>query len=184
MEQETEKKKSRARERLRLEKETTEYRGEREMGSPVVYFFISSPSAIVTGNELFLKAYNGSNLKTLLPAMENIQKALNEVGHNNIKVTTPQNVDVYESGSGVPSDGHFRSDIKDIIGKIAKFLSDNDSMFLVNIYPFLSLYQNPDFPVQFAFFDGGAKPVQDKNISYNNMFDANLDTLYWSLKKA
>lgn len=112
---------------------------------------------MAVGNEPFLKAYNGSNLKTLLPAMENIQKALNEAGHNNIKVTTPQNADVYESGSGVPSDGHFRSDIKDIMGKIAKFLSDNNSVFLVNIYPFLSLYQNPDFPVEFAFFDGGTK---------------------------
>ncbi|KAL1820248.1 hypothetical protein ACET3Z_015117 [Daucus carota] len=139
---------------------------------------------VAVGNEPFLKAYNGSNLKTLLPAMENIQKALNEAGLDHIKVTTPQNADVYESGSGVPSDGNFRKDIRDLMGKIAKFLSDNNSMFLVNIYPFLSLYQNPDFPVEFAFFDGGAKPVQDKSISYNNMFDANLDTLYWSLKKA
>ncbi|KAK1361544.1 Glucan endo-1,3-beta-D-glucosidase [Heracleum sosnowskyi] len=139
---------------------------------------------VAVGNEPFLKAYNGSNLKTLLPAMENIQKALNKAGHTNIKVTTPQNADVYESGSGVPSDGNFRSDIRDLMSKIVEFLGDNNSMFLVNIYPFLSLYQNPDFPVEFAFFDGGAKPVQDKDISYNNMFDANLDTLYWSLKKA
>ncbi|CAH9099783.1 unnamed protein product [Cuscuta epithymum] len=68
--------------------------------------------------------------------------------------------------------------------KICRYLRDNDAPFLVNIYPFLSLYQNPDFPIEFAFFDGGAKPVVDKGVSYTNMFDANLDTLMWSLKKA
>ncbi|CAA0839193.1 O-Glycosyl hydrolases family 17 protein [Striga hermonthica] len=54
--------------------------------------------------------------------------------------------------------------------------------------PFLKayngLYQNPDFPIEFAFFDGGATPVEDDGITYTNMLDANLDTLVWALKKA
>lgn len=139
---------------------------------------------IAVGNEPFLKAYNGSNLETTFPAMENVQKALDEAGlGGKIKVTTPQNADVYESGSNAPSAGNFRSDIKENMIQILKFFKENNSPFLVNIYPFLSLYQNPGFPVEFAFFDGGAKPVQDKGISYTNVFDANLDTLIWSLRK-
>ncbi|KAL2498699.1 O-Glycosyl hydrolase family 17 protein [Abeliophyllum distichum] len=139
---------------------------------------------VAVGNEPFLKSYNGSNLKTTFPALKNIQKALDEAGiGDKIKVTIPQNADVYESGSNTPSAGNFRSDIKDNMIQILKFFKENNSPFLVNIYPFLSLYQNPDFPMEFAFFDGGAKPVQDKGISYSNMFDANLDTLVWSLRK-
>lgn len=91
---------------------------------------------------------------------------------------------MYTSDTDGPSKGHFRDDIKDLMHDIVSFLKENDAPFIVNIYPFLSLYENPDFPVNFAFFDGGAKPVQDKNIQYTNMYDANLDTLVWSLRKA
>ncbi|KAL3818835.1 hypothetical protein ACJIZ3_004740 [Penstemon smallii] len=140
---------------------------------------------IAVGNEPFLTAYNGSNIKTTFPAMQNVQRALNEAGlGDKIKVTTPQNADVYESGSDGPSAGNFRSDIRDLMVQIVRFFNDNNSPFLVNIYPFLSLYQNEGFPVEFAFFDGGAKPVQDKGTTYHNMLDANLDTLVWSLRKA
>ncbi|KAK6150540.1 hypothetical protein DH2020_015472 [Rehmannia glutinosa] len=140
---------------------------------------------VAVGNEPFLKAYNGSNIDTTFPALKNIQKALNEHGiGDKIKVTIPQNGDVYDSGSDGPSAGNFRSDIRDLMTQIVQFFQDNNSPFLVNIYPFLSLYQNPNFPVEFAFFDGGAQPVNDNGISYTNMLDANLDTLVWALKKA
>ncbi|KAK4417337.1 Glucan endo-1,3-beta-glucosidase 8 [Sesamum alatum] len=140
---------------------------------------------VAVGNEPFLKSYNGSNHDTTFPAMQNVQKALNEEGYGDkIKVTTPQNADVYDSGLQGPSAGQFRSDIRDIMHQIVSFLKENDAPFLVNVYPFLSLYQNPDFPVEFAFFDGGANPVVDKATSYTNMLDANLDTLVWALKKA
>ncbi|KAG8368978.1 hypothetical protein BUALT_Bualt15G0102400 [Buddleja alternifolia] len=140
---------------------------------------------IAVGNEPFLKAYNGSNLKTVFPALKNIQSALNNEGiGDKIKATIPQNADVYDSGTQGPSAGNFRSDIRDLMTQIVHHFRDNNVPFLVNIYPFLSLYQNKNFPVEFAFFDGHATPVQDKGISYTNMLDANLDTLVWSLRKA
>ncbi|GFP97338.1 glucan endo-1 3-beta-glucosidase 8 [Phtheirospermum japonicum] len=140
---------------------------------------------VAVGNEPFLKAYNGSNLETIFPAVKNIQRALNEHGlGDKIKATIPQNADVYDSGTDGPSAGQFRSDIRDLMIEIVQFFQDNGSPFLVNIYPFLSLYQNPNFPIEFAFFDGRAKPVDDNGVSYYNMLDANLDTLVWALKKA
>ncbi|CAK9157963.1 unnamed protein product [Ilex paraguariensis] len=140
---------------------------------------------VAVGNEPFLKSYNGSHLKTTFPALKNIQKALDAAGvGDKIKATIPQNADVYDSGSQGPSAGDFRSDIRDLMIDIVQFIKDNNAPFVVNIYPFLSLYGNPDFPVEFAFFDGGAEPVNDKGTQYTNMFDANLDTLFWSLKKA
>ncbi|GFY91154.1 O-Glycosyl hydrolases family 17 protein [Actinidia rufa] len=86
--------------------------------------------------------------------------------------------------SAVPSDGNFRSDIMDIMVDLVRWLDSNNSPFLVNIYPFLSLYKDKSFPLDFAFLDGKANPIQDKGLTYDNMFDANLDTLIWSLKKA
>ena len=140
---------------------------------------------VAVANEPFLTAYNGSNINTTFPALKNIQKAINEAGFGNkIKATIPQNADVYESGKEGPSGGNFRPDIRQLMIDIVQFLRDNDAPFVVNIYPFLSLSLNPDFPIEFAFFDGGAKPVHDKGTTYTNMLDANLDTLVWSLKKA
>ncbi|XP_015886832.2 glucan endo-1,3-beta-glucosidase 8 [Ziziphus jujuba] len=137
------------------------------------------------GNEPFLKSYNGSFVKSTFPALQNVQKALDEAGvGDKIKATVPLNADVYESSSDKPSDGNFRPDIKDQMVEIVQFLNDNNAPFSVNIYPFLSLYQNDDFPVDFAFFDNTGRTINDKNLQYNNVFDANFDTLVWALKKA
>nr|DAD38698.1 TPA_asm: hypothetical protein HUJ06_013020 [Nelumbo nucifera] len=66
---------------------------------------------------------------------------------------------------------------------IVKFLSDNGGSFTVNIYPFLGLYTDPNFPVDYAFFDSTTARVTDNGNAYYNMFDANLDTLVWALQK-
>ncbi|KAG6516090.1 glucan endo-1,3-beta-glucosidase 6-like [Zingiber officinale] len=139
---------------------------------------------VAVGNEPFLQTYNGSFLQTTFPALQNIQGALIKAGlSNQVKVTVPLNADVYNSPSGRPSDGDFRSDIRDLMLTIVKFLSDNAAVFTVNIYPFISLYSDSNFPVDYAFFEGSSSGVVDGSVTYSNMFDANLDTLIWALKK-
>ncbi|KAM7262115.1 hypothetical protein ACFE04_021192 [Oxalis oulophora] len=142
---------------------------------------------VAIGNEPFLTSYNGSYTKLTYPTLVNIQKALGEAGlGDKIKATVPFNADVYESVSNKPSGGDFRPDIKAVSLQIVKFLKQNNAPFVVNIYPFLSLYQNPDFPFEFAFI-GNSKsdspPVVDNNITYTNAFDANFDTLVTTLTK-
>ncbi|CAO2831917.1 unnamed protein product [Amaranthus hypochondriacus] len=142
---------------------------------------------VAVGNEPFLKSYNGTFENATLPALKNIQNALNEAGvGNTVKATVPLNADVYESpsGSNVPSSGRFRTDVADLMTQMVQFLSQNNAPFTVNIYPFLSLYGNPGFPVDYAFFDGGAAPIVDNGIQYTNVFDANFDTLVSALKAA
>ncbi|GFY99875.1 O-Glycosyl hydrolases family 17 protein [Actinidia rufa] len=87
--------------------------------------------------------HNNSFLNITLPALQNIQNALNEakVG-DSIKATVPLNADVYESpqSNPVPSAGRFRSDINDLMTQIVQFLHQNNApFFTVNIYPFLTL---------------------------------------------
>ncbi|XP_010928419.1 glucan endo-1,3-beta-glucosidase 8-like [Elaeis guineensis] len=143
---------------------------------------------VAVGNEPFLKSYKGSFTSTTFPALKNIQKALDEAGvGNRIKATIPQNADIYSSpvNNSVPSAGNFRKDIRALMTKIVRYLHSKGSPFVVNIYPYLSLYQDPNFPVDFAFFDGKSQPVVDEGLhNYTNVFDANYDTLVWSLRKA
>ncbi|KAL6603874.1 hypothetical protein ACP70R_044235 [Stipagrostis hirtigluma subsp. patula] len=139
---------------------------------------------VAVGNEPFLKAYNGSFMKTTFPALKNIQKALDEAGiGGTVKAVVPLNADVYVSPDDKPSSGKFRPDINDLMTDMVKFMHDHGSPFFVNIYPFLSLALSEDFPFEFAFFDGG-KTIQDKDINYRNVFDANYDTLVHALKRA
>ncbi|GAB2286503.1 hypothetical protein Dimus_020902 [Dionaea muscipula] len=140
---------------------------------------------VAVGNEPFLETYNGSFIRSTFPALQNIQSALIKAGHSNqVKVTVPLNADVYSSSTSLPSGGDFRTDIHDLMLQMAKFLSDNGGPFTVNIYPFISLYSNPnDFPVEYAFFDGKATPLNDGGTYYYNMFDANHDTLVWALQR-
>ncbi|KAI7731721.1 hypothetical protein M8C21_025254, partial [Ambrosia artemisiifolia] len=111
---------------------------------------------VAVGNEPYLTTYNGSFSKTTFPALRNIQNALNEAG----------------------------PDINDQMVEMVQFLAKNNAPFTVNIYPFLSLYGNDHFPVDFAFFDGAPQPVVDNGIQYTNVFDANYDTLVSALKAA
>ncbi|KAF5725711.1 glucan endo-1 3-beta-glucosidase 8-like [Tripterygium wilfordii] len=143
---------------------------------------------VAVGNEPFLKSYNGSFMNTTFPALQNIQNALNEAGvGDSVKATVPLNADVYGSpdNNNYPSFGRFRSDISDLMTQIVQFMNKNNAPFTVNIYPFLSLYGNDDFPFNYAFFDG-ATPIVDSGtgIQYTNVFDANFDTLVSSLKAA
>nr|TKW32348.1 hypothetical protein SEVIR_2G163800v2 [Setaria viridis] len=90
--------------------------------------------------------------------------------------------DAYESAS-VPSQGVFRTELTQIMTQLAAFLSSSGAPFVVNIYPFLSLYQNSDFPQDYAFFEGSTHPLVDGPNVYYNAFDGNFDTLVSALGK-
>ncbi|KAK4342385.1 hypothetical protein RND71_038201 [Anisodus tanguticus] len=127
---------------------------------------------VAVGNEPFLETYNGSYLRTTFPDLQNVQTALIKAGHGNqVKVTVPLNADVYESACSLPSGGDFRADIHGFVIQIVKFLSDNGFPFTINIYPFISLYIDSNFPVEYAFFDGNATPLNNGGTIYTNMFD-------------
>lgn len=139
---------------------------------------------VAVGNEPFLKSYNGMFVNSTFPALRNIQAALINGGlGRQVRATIPLNADVYQSDSGLPSGGNFRPDIHDLMISIVKFLSQSGSPLSINIYPFLSLDADPNFPKEFAFFDGSAPPVVDGPVTYTNVLDANFDTLIAALEK-
>ncbi|XP_043721266.1 glucan endo-1,3-beta-glucosidase 5-like [Telopea speciosissima] len=144
---------------------------------------------VAVGNEPFLSSYKNTYQDITFPALKNIQAALIKAGlARQVKVTVPFNADVYQSQSNLPSGGDFRSDIHSLMVSIIKFLSDNGCPLAINIYPFLSLYADPNFPFDFAFFPNNTTtsasiPLVDGSITYTNVFEANYDTLIWALEK-
>ncbi|XP_015888940.3 glucan endo-1,3-beta-glucosidase 5 [Ziziphus jujuba] len=139
---------------------------------------------VAVGNEPFLRTYKDTFIHTTFPALQNVQAALIKAGlGRQVKVTIPINADVYDTGSGLPSGGNFRSDIHDLMISIVKFLSNNGAPITINIYPFLSLQADPHFPKDYAFFNGNSKPIVDGSITYTNVLDANFDTLVSALEK-
>lgn len=149
--------------------------------------YVSSNSVdiryVAVGNEPFLPTLNGTFVGVTFPALRNIQAALIKAGlGSRVRVTIPFNANVYQSSTENPSTGNFRPDIHDLMVQIVSFLSVNGGIFTVNIYPFISLYKDPNFPVDYAFFDGYSSPINDNGRIYTNVFDANYDTLVWALQ--
>lgn len=137
---------------------------------------------IAVGNEPFLTSYGSQFQSYVVPAMMNLQQSLTRANLAGvIKLVVPCNADAY--ASSLPSQGAFRPELTQIMTQLVSFLNSNGAPFIVNIYPFLSLYQNSDFPQDYAFFDGTSHPVSDGANVYYNAFDGNFDTLVAALSK-
>ncbi|CAI9087101.1 OLC1v1021090C2 [Oldenlandia corymbosa var. corymbosa] len=137
---------------------------------------------VAVGNEPFLTSYSGQFQSYVVPALMNLQQSLAKANlAGTIKLVVPCNADAYESS--LPSQGTFRPELTQIMTDLVSFLNSNGSPFVVNIYPFLSLYSSSDFPQDYAFFDGTTHSVTDGPNVYTNAFDGNFDTLVAALTK-
>ncbi|KAL6207280.1 hypothetical protein ACLB2K_024524 [Fragaria x ananassa] len=137
---------------------------------------------VAVGNEPFLTSYSGQYQPYVMPALLNLQQSLAKVNlASYVKLVVPCNADAYEAA--LPSQGAFRPELTEIMTQLVSFLNSNGSPFVVNIYPFLSLYGSSDFPQEYAFFEGTSHSVTDGSAVYNNAFDGNFDTLVAALSK-
>lgn len=112
----------------------------------------------------------------LVPAMQNIQNALNtaKLG-GKIQVSTVHSMAVMGQ-SDPPSSGAFVSALGDTMKQLLEFLKENASPFTINPYPFFA-YQSDPRPETLAFclFKPNAGRVDSgSNIKYMNMFDAQV----------
>ncbi|KZV34239.1 Glucan endo-1,3-beta-glucosidase precursor [Dorcoceras hygrometricum] len=137
---------------------------------------------INVGNEVM--SYNDRNLmQQLLPAMQNLQNALNSVNlGGKIKVSTVHSMAVLRQ-SDPPSSGSFDPSVQGLLKGLLEFNAATGSPFAINPYPYFA-YRSDPRPETLAFclfqqnsgrVDGGT------NIKYTNMFDAQVDAIRHAL---
>ncbi|XP_020584216.1 glucan endo-1,3-beta-glucosidase-like [Phalaenopsis equestris] len=133
---------------------------------------------ISVGNELI----PSSQAQSILPAIQNLQNALQSAGLQ-IKVSTSVSTGVL-STSYPPSAGAFSSDALTTLQPIINFLASNGAPLLVNVYPYFSYAgDTADISLEYALFTSQGTVVQDGGLSYQNLFDALVDAVYSALEK-
>lgn len=135
---------------------------------------------ITAGNEVI----PGPNAQYVLPAMQNLFNSLTAAGlSSKIRVTTAVAMNVL-GPSFPPSTGAFSDEVMGVMSPIVSFLSRNGSPFLANVYPYFAYTENQgQIALPYALFTSEGPVVQDGNLSYQNLFDAMVDTLYSALEK-
>uniref|UniRef100_A0A0C9QR68 TSA: Wollemia nobilis Ref_Wollemi_Transcript_13132_1327 transcribed RNA sequence n=1 Tax=Wollemia nobilis TaxID=56998 RepID=A0A0C9QR68_9CONI len=133
---------------------------------------------IAVGNEVLGMPANDQYVSYLVPAMNNIQTALESANlQNNIKVSTTHATTVLGT-SYPPSSGAFSDSVKDTMSSILQFLEAHGSPFMANVYPYFSYISNEGtISLDYALFRSTSAVVTDGNLSYMNLFDAMVDAL-------
>lgn len=141
----------------------------------ILYYPASNITLITIGNEVMMTMDQGL-ISQLLPAMRNVQNALNSASlGGKVRVSTVHSMAVL-SQSDPPSSGLFNPVFQDPLRGLLAFQKDNGSPFTVNPYPFFA-YQSDPRPETLAFclFQPNSGRIDSGNgIKYMNMFDAQV----------
>ncbi|TVU34719.1 hypothetical protein EJB05_16566 [Eragrostis curvula] len=132
---------------------------------------------IAVGNEV-----QGSDTQCIVPAMRNMQAALNNAGVGAVKASTAVRFDVIKN-SFPPSSGVFA---QSYMTDVARFLASTGAPLLANVYPYFAYRDNPrDISLGYATFQPGTSVRDNGNgLTYHNLFDAMVDAMYAALDKA
>lgn len=133
---------------------------------------------ITVGNELLSHPEMSQSWPLLVPAMQNLQSALDSAGlRGRIKLSTCIAMDALNA-SYPPSAGIFRPDIADnILRPVLELVKSTNSYLFVNAYPYLAWSENTDtIPLDYALSQTDAVAVQDGSLHYSSMLDAQVDS--------
>lgn len=140
--------------------------------------------AVGVGNEVLTGFANGSS--SLVPAMNNIYAALVASNLQSIKVSSPCSMDLLAQ-SYYPSSGTFNGSYT-VVSDLLDFLSQTSAPFMLNVYPWKAYTANPTaISVDYALFNtNSSNGILDSgtNLTYTNLFDAQVDAVYAALANA
>ncbi|XP_065858456.1 glucan endo-1,3-beta-glucosidase 11 [Euphorbia lathyris] len=146
------------------------------------YLPATNITCITVGNEVL--TFNDSSLTDhLLPAMQNVHTALQNLGlDKQVSVTTAHSLAILET-SYPPSAGAFRRDLVGCITPILNFHAKTGSAFLINAYPYFAYKGNPkQVNLDFVLFQPNQGIVDpSSNLHYDNMLFAQIDAVYSAL---
>ncbi|KAF7829684.1 glucan endo-1,3-beta-glucosidase 7 [Senna tora] len=150
------------------------------INSNVIPFHPASKIILITvGNEV-ITSNDQSLINQLLPAMQNLQNALNSASlGGKIKVSTVHSMAVLRE-SEPPSSGRFHPSMMNVLKGLLGFNNASGSPFAINPYPYFAYKSDPNRPENLAFclFQPNSGRVDSKTkIKYMNMFDAQVDAV-------
>ncbi|KAA8549620.1 hypothetical protein F0562_001362 [Nyssa sinensis] len=139
---------------------------------------------ISVGNEVDPNSGTAQFVPFVLPAMQNIYKAIAAAGlQDQIKVSTAT-YSALVSDSYPPSQGNFKDNARSFMEPIIGFLVNNRSPLLANIYPYFGYIGDPvNIQLPYALFTAPGVVVEDNSYQYSNLFDAMLDAMYSAVEK-
>uniref|UniRef100_A0A803LJA4 Glucan endo-1,3-beta-D-glucosidase n=1 Tax=Chenopodium quinoa TaxID=63459 RepID=A0A803LJA4_CHEQI len=145
------------------------------------YFPPTHIKYLAVGNEVFFK--DPYYTPFVVPSIWNLHQALKTLNLDQmIKLSTPHAACVLGT-SFPPSNGSFNNEIMQQMIPLLQFLQQNDSPFMVNIYPFFSYINNKkDIGLDYALFNSQGYML-DNELYYNNLFDATLDSFVAAMER-
>lgn len=145
------------------------------------YYPTTKITCITVGAEVTEATNNASTF--VVPAMKNVFTALKKAGlHKKIKVSSTHSLGVL-SRSFPPSAGAFSSHFAYYLKPMLEFLAENQSPFMVDIYPYYAYRDSPtNVSLDYALFQSSSEVIDpNTGLLYTNMFDAQIDALYFAL---
>lgn len=145
------------------------------------YYPATKITYITVGSEVTEAPDNASSHVVL--AMQNVLTALKKAGlHKKIKVSSTHSLGIL-SRSFPPSAGAFSSRYAYFLKPMLEFLAENDSPFMVDIYPYYAYRDSPsNVSLDYALFQSSSEVIDPNTGSlYTNMFDAQIDAAYFAL---
>ncbi|CAK9146154.1 unnamed protein product [Ilex paraguariensis] len=145
------------------------------------YYPATKITYVTVGAEVTEAPNNVSAL--VVPAMQNIHTALRKAGlDKKIKVSSTHSLGIL-SRSFPPSAGAFNSSHAFFLKPMLEFLADNQSPFMVDIYPYYAYRDSSsNVSLDYALFESSSEVIdQNTGLLYTNMFDAQIDAIYFAL---
>ncbi len=135
---------------------------------------------ICVGNEPLGIWWHGAYTADLVPALKNIKAAIKSKGLST-KVTIPFNYAIMGK-SYPPSAGSLNSKTSAQVLDACSVIKDDDSVFMINVYPFITQNNLRSINLDYCLFTAGKDHwVHDGSYTYKNIFDAMYDALYVAL---
>lgn len=142
----------------------------------VVKTYADTIIMVCVGNEPLAPWKNGKYTASLVPAIQNLQTAL-EAANAATPLTVPFNYAIM-GNSYPPSAGVLNSDLTSTIKDVCKVIKSSGAVFMINIYPFLDITANPTkITLPYCLFTSTSVVVQDGSYGYKCIFDASYDAL-------
>jgi hypothetical protein len=141
-------------------------------------------TCITVGNEVF-KGDDAALQAAVLPAMQSVHRALAAQGlQGRVNVTTAHSLDVM-AASFPPSAGAFHPKAMGHVQPLLSFLSETQSPFLINCYPFFAYKDDPgSVPLDYVLFRPNAGVTDPgTRLRYDNMLYAQVDAVYAAIQK-